>query len=90
MNYIVLICIFTYICVWRFAEAAPFISIQSSSRTRSQKIMNGLLRTLYDYNIRDNVDDANGQLVHSRMADFKSDIMSPEEQQKIRDQMVIL
>ncbi|XP_016927942.3 accessory gland-specific peptide 26Ab [Drosophila suzukii] len=78
MNYIALLCIFTYICLWQFTEAAPYISIESSSRSKSEKMVGGLMRTLYDLNVQDKVDDFTGQLVHRRQADFKSDFMSPE------------
>ncbi|XP_016981770.1 accessory gland-specific peptide 26Ab [Drosophila rhopaloa] len=89
MNYIVLICIFSYICLWRFTEAAPFISIQSSSRSKSNKMVGGYMRTVYDYKIQDNVNDSTGRLIHSRTADFKSDFLSPMEQQNIRNQLII-
>ncbi|XP_037709642.1 accessory gland-specific peptide 26Ab [Drosophila subpulchrella] len=90
MNYIVLLCIFTYICLWQFTEAAPYMSIQSSSRTKSEKMVGGLMRTLYDVNIQDNVDDFTGQLVHRRQADFKSDFLNPEDLNELHRHLAIV
>ncbi|XP_043652365.1 accessory gland-specific peptide 26Ab [Drosophila teissieri] len=89
MNYFVLLGIFSCICVWQLGDAAPYISVQSSSRSSSQKMMGGMLRTLYDYNVQDSVNDLSGQLVHTRNADFNSDVMSPNEVEKVRHQLLI-
>ncbi|KAH8352445.1 hypothetical protein KR084_004183, partial [Drosophila pseudotakahashii] len=77
-----------FLCLWQFTEAAPFISIQSSSRSKSQQMVGGFMRTVYDYKIQDNVSDASGQLVHRRQADFKSDLMNPKELNHVRNQLV--
>ncbi|EDW88881.1 accessory gland-specific peptide 26Ab [Drosophila yakuba] len=89
MNYFVPLCIFFCICLWQLGDAAPYISVQSSSRSSSQKMMGGMLRTLYDYNVQDNVNDSSGQLVHTHKADFNSDVMSPHEVEKVRHQLAI-
>ncbi|EDV57913.1 uncharacterized protein Dere_GG24278 [Drosophila erecta] len=89
MNYFVLLCIFSCICLLRFGDAAPYISVQSSSRSRSRKLIGGMLRTVYDYNVQDSVNDLSGQLVHTRNANFNSDVMSPDELKKIRQQLII-
>ncbi|XP_017008491.2 accessory gland-specific peptide 26Ab [Drosophila takahashii] len=88
MKNIVLLCIFQFICLWQFTEAAPYINIQSSSRSKSQQMVGGFMRTIYDYKIQDNVNDASGQLVHRRQADFKSDLMSPNEVNQVRSQLI--
>nr|CAB37293.1 Acp26Ab [Drosophila melanogaster] len=89
MNYFAVICIFSCICLWQFSDAAPFISVQSSSQSRSQKVMNGMLRTLYDYSVQDSVNDATGHLIHTHKADFNSDVMSPDEVESVRQQLNI-
>ncbi|XP_017062966.1 accessory gland-specific peptide 26Ab [Drosophila eugracilis] len=90
MNYLVLLIIFSFICPWHCSEAAPLISIQSNSRSRSQRTMGGLLRTVYDISVQDNVNDSTGQLVHTRQAAFDSDLMSPAELKQARQQLVVI
>ncbi|XP_016963366.1 accessory gland-specific peptide 26Ab [Drosophila biarmipes] len=87
MNYIVLLCIFTYICLWQSTDAAPYLSIQSSARSRAEKMVGGVMRTVYDVNVKDDVNDLTGQLVHRRQAEFKSDLMDPEDIDKMQRQL---
>ncbi|KAH8269377.1 hypothetical protein KR018_010750, partial [Drosophila ironensis] len=77
------------VCLWQVSIAAPFLSVRSISSSSSQQRVGGKVRTVYEYNIQDNVDDSKGMLVHSRKADFQSDVLSPEVQQEIRNMLLM-
>ncbi|KAH8282856.1 hypothetical protein KR054_010363, partial [Drosophila jambulina] len=71
------------LCLLHFGNAAPFISIQSSSRSQSQQMVNGQLRTVYDVSSRNDADDRSGKLIHSRSYDFRSDFAPPESSKSV-------
>ncbi|XP_017041289.1 accessory gland-specific peptide 26Ab [Drosophila ficusphila] len=87
MKIIVLLSVFSIICLWHSTESAPYISISSSSRSRSQKMVNGHLKTVYDYNVQKNISNISGKMLRTRLAEVKSDLMSPEDLQKWQNKM---
>ncbi|XP_017099352.2 accessory gland-specific peptide 26Ab [Drosophila bipectinata] len=86
MHYTGLICICLSAFFWRMSEAAPLVSIHSSSNSRTQKMINGKLRTI-TYNVEDDVKDIGGKMVHNRFANFNSEIMSPSEQKNLQQRL---
>ncbi|KAH8324854.1 hypothetical protein KR074_008529, partial [Drosophila pseudoananassae] len=73
---------------WIMSEAGPLVSIHSSSNSRTQKMINGHLRTVYAYNVEDDVKDIGGKMVHNRFANFNSEIMSPSQQKNLKQRLL--
>ncbi|XP_020806964.1 accessory gland-specific peptide 26Ab [Drosophila serrata] len=82
MNYIcLLVGIFSCLCLVHFGNADPFISLRSSSRSSSQQMVNGQLKTVYDVRTEQEANDLSGKMVHRRRYDFRSDFAAPLHEQ---------
>ncbi|KAH8391406.1 hypothetical protein KR200_005424, partial [Drosophila serrata] len=65
------------LCLVHFGNADPFISLRSSSRSSSQQMVNGQLKTVYDVRTEQEANDLSGKMVHRRRYDFRSDFAAP-------------
>ncbi|KAH8245700.1 hypothetical protein KR038_006371, partial [Drosophila bunnanda] len=65
------------LCLLHFGNAEPYISMRSSSRSSSQRMVNGQLKTVYDISSQQEANDLSGKMVHSRRYDFQSDFAPP-------------
>ncbi|EDV31926.2 uncharacterized protein Dana_GF14297 [Drosophila ananassae] len=88
MHYTGLIFICLLAFIWKMSEAAPYISVKSNSRSSSQKLINGHLRTLYAYNVEDDMNNFGGMMSHHRSASFNSDLMSPGQQRNLQERLM--
>ncbi|XP_015035274.2 accessory gland-specific peptide 26Ab [Drosophila pseudoobscura] len=75
MNYSSLLCLFCTICLWRCGMADPQLRIRSISRSSSQQMIDGQLRTVRN-EVEDNLDTDNGLMVRTKKSKQKSDVMS--------------